>query len=374
MQKHHTNTPLPPSFDNIKTYTNSTNSAVNETLQELAKNNKVIQSSCDVIAKTNDLALIFAQNDDIQSAIVLANMARSVAEGALKVGSSIVKNPVEYTKNFFKGLASGPLDIGSFLIQEDIKLQKLESSFESLDPKKMDNAALMYYKEHQGQVKAFAEAMKKIKSMSLNEVCKKSGELGMDLLAGSFYFKGLALLAKGADVANAAFKKTDELFMAMKNEKVIAGGSNVLGSSEEFIKSVSVTTKVAMEEGAEVGETIGNAFEGENLKPEINKPINPVVQDAFDKSQILYHLESLDENKIKHIIEGSANSNHKWEKLVSDKNWNDIKKIIKEVLETGSDDSYKRIKSKIKNIKGEIVEVAYIEKDGIIKISNAWVR
>ena len=184
-------------------------------------------------------------------------MARSVAEGALKVGSSIVKNPVEYTKNFFKGLASGPLDIGSFLIQEDIKLQKLESSFESLDPKKMDNAALMYYKEHQGQVKAFAEAMKKIKSMSLNEVCKKSGELGMDLLAGSFYFKGLALLAKGADVANAAFKKTDELFMAMKNEKVIAGGSNVLGSSEEFIKSVSVTTKVAMEEGAEVGETIG---------------------------------------------------------------------------------------------------------------------
>ena len=43
-------------------------------------------------------------------------------------------------------------------------------------------------------------------------------------------------------------------------------------------------------------------------------------------------------------------------------------------METGSDDSYKRIKSKIKNIKGEIVEVAYIEKDGIIKISNAWVR
>jgi len=85
-------------------------------------------------------------------------------------------------------------------------------------------------------------------------------------------------------------------------------------------------------------------------------------------------LNELDNNKVHHIIEGSKNSNHKWEKLVYDKNWNDIKNIIEYVLVLGNEVPYKNVKSKIANYKGYDVQVIYVNMlDGSIMISDAWV-
>jgi hypothetical protein len=86
------------------------------------------------------------------------------------------------------------------------------------------------------------------------------------------------------------------------------------------------------------------------------------------------NLAGLNENKIHHILEGSKGCNHKWEKLVPDKSWNNISKIIENVMETGSEKPYGSAKLRFKIIKGEIVEVTYVVIDGVMKISDAWVK
>ena len=92
-------------------------------------------------------------------------------------------------------------------------------------------------------------------------------------------------------------------------------------------------------------------------------------------SKYLEQLDNLSENKINHIINGSKNSNHGWERLVSDKNWSDIKGIIAEVMDTGMEGPYKSVFSKKAIINGFEVEVTYVKlSDGTIRISDAWVN
>ncbi len=69
-------------------------------------------------------------------------------------------------------------------------------------------------------------------------------------------------------------------------------------------------------------------------------------------------------------------ANHNWEKLVPDQNWNDIKKIIQDVINTGLEKPYKKNgSSKVKVINGHIVEVTFARaKDGTIKIGCGWVQ
>lgn len=86
-------------------------------------------------------------------------------------------------------------------------------------------------------------------------------------------------------------------------------------------------------------------------------------------------LDNLSENKINHMINGSKNSNHGWEKLVPDKNWNDIKNIVAEVMDSGVEGAYKSVFSKKAIINGLEVEVTYTKlSDGTIRISDAWVN
>jgi hypothetical protein len=87
-------------------------------------------------------------------------------------------------------------------------------------------------------------------------------------------------------------------------------------------------------------------------------------------------INDLREDKIKHVIKGSKGSDHKWKKLVPDENWEDIKKIITEVMETGKDSPYKNGgKIRTKEIRGEVVEVTYgVSQSGIRKIGSAWVK
>ena len=92
-------------------------------------------------------------------------------------------------------------------------------------------------------------------------------------------------------------------------------------------------------------------------------------------SKYLEQLDNLSENKINHMINGSKNSNHGWEKLVPDKNWSDIKNIIADVMDTGVEGPYKSVFSKKATINGFEVEVTYTKlSDGTIKISDAWVN
>ena len=99
------------------------------------------------------------------------------------------------------------------------------------------------------------------------------------------------------------------------------------------------------------------------------------VVESGSTSKYLEQLDNLSENKINHMIDGSKNSNHGWEKLVPDKNWSDIKNIIADVMDTGVEGPYKSVFLKKATINGFEVEVTYTKlSDGTIKISDAWVN
>lgn len=62
-------------------------------------------------------------------------------------------------------------------------------------------------------------------------------------------------------------------------------------------------------------------------------------------------------------------------KFGSRKDWDDIKTIIGEVMETGVEGPYKTVYSKKAIINGFEVEVTYTKlSDGTIKISDAWIN
>jgi tetratricopeptide (TPR) repeat protein len=74
--------------------------------------------------------------------------------------------------------------------------------------------------------------------------------------------------------------------------------------------------------------------------------------------------------------EGSKGNGHKWEKVAPKTDWKDIKKIIKDVIQTGEYQAYNgRDHSKIKEINGNIVRVTYaVAPDGTLKIGSSWVE
>lgn len=89
--------------------------------------------------------------------------------------------------------------------------------------------------------------------------------------------------------------------------------------------------------------------------------------------QITSFLNRLPEKDIKHIIEGSKGHDHKWELLVPDKNWEDIKNIIIITMKRGDEMPYNNVFKHTMTYNGHFVEVRFNKCDGIIKISDAFV-
>lgn len=157
-------------------------------------------------------------------------------------------------------------------------------------------------------------------------------------------------------------------------------------------KGVKQGTKDAIEDVAEnsVDDLLKNTedFYDDIFDPYYKEQFNPIGEEAIGNpdgiegisksgstSKYLEQLDNLSENKINHMIDGSKNSNHGWEKLVPDKNWSDIKNIIADVMDTGVEGPYKSVFSKKATINGFEVEVTYTKlSDGTIKISDAWVN
>lgn len=92
-------------------------------------------------------------------------------------------------------------------------------------------------------------------------------------------------------------------------------------------------------------------------------------------SKVRETIDKIDSNTIHHIINGSKNSNHRWDNLVPNKNWDVIKEIIADVMENGAEQPYKKVFQKSKLYGNNLVEVIYQKfDDGSFRISNAWVK
>ena len=127
----------------------------------------------------------------------------------------------------------------------------------------------------------------------------------------------------------------------------------------------------AAEDAGKAGKELEGAAKGaESAAEDAGK-----VVEGGTGSKYMEQLDNFSESKINHMINGSKNSSHSWEKLVPDKNWNDIKNIVNNVMENGVEGPYKSVFSKKMTINGYEVEVTYNKLvDGTIKISDAWIN
>lgn len=89
--------------------------------------------------------------------------------------------------------------------------------------------------------------------------------------------------------------------------------------------------------------------------------------------KIVEIVDSLTDNDIHHIVEGSKGSNHHLELLSSNKDWNEIKNIIIEVMVNGKEEPYLSMYCKKYVIDGKVVQVNYNKYNGAYKISDAYV-
>ena len=123
------------------------------------------------------------------------------------------------------------------------------------------------------------------------------------------------------------------------------------------------------------GSALANMFDVRIQKSESSKGDESGKNIRGSSQNYMEQLDDFSENKIDHMVNGSKGSNHNWEKLVPDKNWNDIKNIVNDVMENGEEGPYKSVFSKKKIIDGYEVEVTYNKlSDGTVRISDAWIN
>lgn len=89
-------------------------------------------------------------------------------------------------------------------------------------------------------------------------------------------------------------------------------------------------------------------------------------------------LDELPEEKINHIINGSSGRDHLWDDLVPDKDWDEIKEIIAEVLTVGEEKEEEytsNVFCKVVFMRYHNVTVKYhIDDDGTFQMGDAWVN
>ena len=180
-------------------------------------------------------------------------------------------------------------------------------------------------------------------------------------------------------------KGTKQAIKAGKKAAQKAGEKAAKNATEKAAKKAA-KKKLAKEAGKEAAEKGAEKAAKEAAEKATEKTAKGTAEKAAEEaaekgiksgstSKYLEQLDNLSENKINHMIDGSKNSNHGWEKLVPDKNWSDIKNIIADVMDTGVEGPYKSVFSKKATINGFEVEVTYTKlSDGTIKISDAWVN
>ena len=180
-------------------------------------------------------------------------------------------------------------------------------------------------------------------------------------------------------------KGTKQAIKAGKKAAQKAGEKAAKNATEKAAKKAA-KKKLAKEAGKEAAEKGAEKAAKEAAEKATEKTAKETAEKAAEEaaekgiksgstSKYLEQLDNLSENKINHMIDGSKNSNHGWEKLVPDKNWSDIKNIIADVMDTGVEGPYKSVFSKKATINGFEVEVTYTKlSDGTIKISDAWVN
>ena len=161
-------------------------------------------------------------------------------------------------------------------------------------------------------------------------------------------------------VTGALLSAAGQSFTATGYKPIVQDGEEVLNLNSQFRR--------------EVPDVVDDGVSSKMLTDTIGDTVEQVVEGG-SSFKYMEQLDNFSEKKINHMINGSKNSNHSWEKLVPDKNWSDIKNIVNNVMDNGVEVPYKSVFSKKMTINGYEVEVTYNKlADGAIKISDAWIN
>ena len=206
-------------------------------------------------------------------------------------------------------------------------------------------------------------------------VAYSSGYIVTEVVTALLADKGLDKIKNVAKTGKTADNVAD---IAEGAAKGAGNAAEDAGKAGKGLEGAANGAESAAEDAAKAGKELEGAAKGaESAAEDAGKAGKTAgkVGESGSTSKYLEQLDNLSENKINHMIDGSKNSNHGWEKLVPDKNWSDIKNIIADVMDTGVEGPYKSVFSKKATINGFEVEVTYTKlSDGTIKISDAWVN
>ena len=115
--------------------------------------------------------------------------------------------------------------------------------------------------------------------------------------------------------------------------------------------------------------------EQESIEETLKKLLESLNEHDLEclKEILIKSLDTVNEHKKKHILD----EKHDWEKVVENpKDWEDVSKVIKEVIKKGANEQYqKKGLKKVLEINGHKVVVTYSNKPGEMpKVGNAWVE
>ena len=97
---------------------------------------------------------------------------------------------------------------------------------------------------------------------------------------------------------------------------------------------------------------------------------------ALGANKILQSISNVSSKSIDHIMDAK----HAWDKVVSTTNWNNVQGVIQNVMQKGTSTIINTtsnggtVYEAIKTINSQTVVVRYAIIDGVIKISDAWVK
>ncbi|GAB2021058.1 hypothetical protein RyT2_01310 [Pseudolactococcus yaeyamensis] len=140
-------------------------------------------------------------------------------------------------------------------------------------------------------------------------------------------------------------KKAVSLYKAMEAARLLEKGGDLALDLAKISKTFGLTEKEA--------KVLSEMWDAEKIS-----------------SKFSSELEMLDPNKINHIML----SKHDWIKVVNPPTWENVKPLMEEVLKKGKDTVVKGIPAKELTIDGKTITVTYVEMNGKVRISNAWVN
>ena len=303
---------------------------------------------------------------DVLTGIATGGGGKAVAGGAKMAGNKLLVLGKTGAKEFAEGLGSyGKWKVataGGIPVKNTVK--NMTKSPAKILMSNADDAGKSAANVTKGIASKTDDAMKIAANSEKSVVSSTTKELVDNAVKGTPIVEASKKAGKKAksEVADNVANKTEKKAIQEAVEDKVVKGEGGKGKGD----GVNTSPAVLSTEVKDI-ENLENLKQNETKNKEI-------LKQTSINSQILEEINNLSEQKIHHIINGSKHSDHQWEKLVSNKDWNGIKEILIYVMENGVEGPYKRVYSKRAIVNGYEVEVVYNKlNNGVIRISDAWI-